>query len=100
VTVKILKAAAVAMTAVGVGVVLMAAARQERKGESIAEKDHRTTWEYKIRSFDDPKMDAEKTFNELGRDGWEFAGAYRSPGSSGQFAYPYDYAVFKRPIAK
>jgi len=99
-TVKILKAAAVAVIAGGVIVALMAAVPQDRKGDSLVDKDHRTTWEYKVRSLEDPKMDPEKIFNDLGREGWEFAGAYRAPGSTGQFAYHHDYAVFKRPIAK
>jgi hypothetical protein len=97
---RVSRTLATAVFAAAAVILLMAATLQDRKGESPVDKEHRTTWEYKVRSLEDSKPDAEKTFNELGREGWEFVGAYRAPGSTNQFAVTYDYAVFKRPSAK
>jgi hypothetical protein len=51
-------------------------------------------WEYVVVHFTREDYDMNKTLNELGKDGWEYAGPITNNGMNAK------YIAFKRPLVK
>lgn len=74
---------------------LKAAKTQDRTRDLLPGQEPRPQWEYKVieLNFTLKVADYEKQFNELGKEGWEYAGAFG-------FKEPPEKAVFKKVVKK